>query len=174
MTRFALLSLLALSCASHAQSPVVLADYLDRLTAYEAAQAHELPHSPILTRIQAIDAIASRPNPYSVDLVKGRAVYETRCAPCHGSHGEGATVAVRAYGNVTTGPPLDRPDVRDEFSVGTIAYVAGGTWGSMTQLGEMSDEERWAVAEYVKRGTWWLDNVAARWYHVGSVEGGRY
>jgi len=154
MIRLAILSLLALSCASHAQSPIALNDYMDRLTAYYAARAHELPHSPILTRIQAIDAIASRPNPYPVDLAKGRAVYATRCAPCHGSRGEGALVAIRAYGNAVTGPPLDRPDVRDEFSVGTIAYVAGGTWGSMTQLGEMSDEERWTVAEYVKKGGW--------------------
>lgn len=152
MKRAALLSLLALSCASHANSPAALEEYSQRLTAYHAAQARELSHTPILDRVQKIRSIAGRVNPYPVDLAKGREVYRTRCAPCHGSHGEGAVAVQRVYGCVATGPPLDRPDIRNEISVGTLAYVAGDTFGNMVQLGPMTEEDRWQVAAFVKDG----------------------
>lgn len=149
-----LLLLVLCDCASPMAPPAELEDYSRRLTAYYAAQARELPNGPVLRRVQAITSIANRVDPYAIDLVKGREVYRTRCASCHGAHGEGAQIEVQAYGNVVTGPLLDRRDIQEEYSVGAIAYVAGEAWAYMTPVGQMTDVERWQVAEFVKSGRW--------------------
>lgn len=82
-------------------------------------------------------------------IEKGKGVYITNCATCHGDHGDGNGVA-GAYMN-----PKPRNLIKDKFKLGdkpeqvfkTISEGLPGT--SMVGFGQLSEEDRWATTHYI-------------------------
>ena len=83
------------------------------------------------------------------DVARGKALYATHCAACHGVEGRGDGPAARGL----EPPPSsfhDRARMAQRSAYGlynTITLGVGGT--SMAPFGQLSDEERWALAFYV-------------------------
>lgn len=83
-------------------------------------------------------------------LEKGKSVYTTNCATCHGDKGDGMGPAGQ-YLN-----PKPRNFAKDKFKKGdspdaifkTVTKGLDGT--AMTAFGHLSEEDRWAVTHYVR------------------------
>ncbi len=91
------------------------------------------------------------------NLEIGKAVYESRCAVCHGPHGEGDGPTAKKVSppprnfvtgpfKFTSGPPGSFPTDRDLFKV-----ITEGSYGTaMPSWKVLPESERWAVIEYIK------------------------
>ncbi len=91
-------------------------------------------------------AVAPRAGP---DLKRGAALYAAQCAACHGAEGRGDGIAARgldpAPSNFHDRGRMAQRSVYGLYS--TITLGVGGT--AMTGFGKLSEDERWALAQYV-------------------------
>lgn len=96
-------------------------------------------------------AHAKAPTSTPALLEKGKTSFTTNCATCHGDKGDGNGPA----GQYMTPKPRDYS--KDKFKKGDkveqiFATVTSGLPGtSMVGFGHLSEEERWALAYYVKQ-----------------------
>lgn len=103
----------------------------------------------ITTPLRAQDHIEPAPTPLkslpaipetSADLAKGRQLFETHCAMCHGPHGEGGK-----------GPTLAQPVLpRASNYESLIRIISGGIGGTEMPQAKMEPREIELVAQYVK------------------------
>lgn len=102
-------------------------------------------------------AVAPRTAP---DLKRGAALYAKQCATCHGAQGRGDGPAAKGLDPA----PSDfhdrgRMDQRSLYGLyNTITLGVDGT--SMTAFGQLTEEERWALAFYI--GTLASDTTAGK------------
>jgi cytochrome c oxidase cbb3-type subunit 2 len=116
------------------------------------------PHAASLTPSFLDTPIAPRPAPTAALLERGRKVYQENCVQCHGETGKGdgygapflvppprdLTTAAYKFRTTTSG---SLPTDEDLFR--TISRGANGTGMPPWQY-LLSDEDRWALVDYVK------------------------
>lgn len=82
-------------------------------------------------------------------LTKGKQVYATNCATCHGEHGDG-----RGPASATT-PERPRNFVKGRYEYGSTpgkvfkTVTRGIVKDGMPSFATLSEEERWAVVHYI-------------------------
>lgn len=90
--------------------------------------------------------VAPRTSP---DIKRGAALYVAQCAACHGAEGRGDGIAGKglepAPSNFHDGARMAQRSVYGLYS--TITLGVGGT--GMAAFGALSEDERWALAQYV-------------------------
>lgn len=90
--------------------------------------------------------VAPRNNP---DLKRGATLYAAQCAACHGAEGRGDGVAGKGLdpspSDFHDGARMAQRSIYGLYS--TITLGVGGT--GMTAFSALSEEERWALAQYV-------------------------
>lgn len=91
-------------------------------------------------------------NPYEVNeafLERGKLLYYNTCMPCHGESGKGDGLVIQK--GVPQPPSYTSRRVR-KYKVGQIYHVITVGYGNMASHSQqLNAEDRWAVAEYVKR-----------------------
>jgi mono/diheme cytochrome c family protein len=94
--------------------------------------------------------MAKPPAPTKELLEKGKTVFTNNCVPCHGEKGDGAgPVGVSLN-------PRPRDFTKDPFKQGTapeqiVKSISEGVPGTMmVAWPQLSEEERWAAAYYVR------------------------
>jgi mono/diheme cytochrome c family protein len=107
-------------------------------------------------------ALERSPLPATLELITmGREKFATYCAVCHGTSGFGGSLVALNMGPPR--PPSLRRPAALAFTAGYIFSVATHGMGRMPAYApQLSTEERWAVAAYVKRlqRTTYLDPAA--------------
>ena len=107
-------------------------------------------------RWRVIEAYKLTVAPKSIpDLKRGAALYAAQCAACHGAQGRGDGPAAKGLDPVPSNfHDRDRMAQRSLYGLySTITLGVAGT--SMSGFGQITEEERWALAFYV--GTLGLD-----------------
>lgn len=108
-------------------------------------------------------ALAQSPMPATLEVITlGRQKFATYCAVCHGAGGFGGSIVALNMGPPR--PPSLRRPAALTFPAGYIFSVATHGLGRMPAYApQLTTEERWAVAAYVKRlqRTTFLDPAAA-------------
>lgn len=106
--------------------------------------------------------LAKAPLPATLELITvGRLKFATYCAVCHGTAGFGGSIVALNMGQPR--PPSLRRPAALAFPAGYIYSVATHGLGRMPAYApQLSTEERWAIAAYVKRlqRTTFLDPAA--------------
>ena len=97
------------------------------------------------------DEAAERPNPQTADpasIVRGKAVYTVECLPCHGEHGRGDGPDGFSLDPSPSDLTADRV-VRQRD--GTLFFrISEGHEGMPPFAPRLSDEQRWAVVNYLR------------------------
>lgn len=107
-------------------------------------------------RWRVIDAYNVTVAPKSApDLKRGAMLYAAHCAACHGAHGQGDGPAAKGLDPAPSNfHDRDRMAQRSLYGLySTITLGVAGT--SMNAFGQLTEEERWALAFYI--GTLGLD-----------------
>lgn len=172
--------LLALACSSSSERERVDFERMrlqQRGDVYAASAAFangavvQLPPDSTIPREAAVDAelvpagaasLERSPLPATLALLTvGRQKFATYCAVCHGTAGFGGSLVALNMGPPR--PPSLRRPAALAFPAGYIFSVATHGTGRMPAYApQLSTEERWAVAAYVKRlqRTTYLDPAA--------------
>ncbi len=91
-------------------------------------------------------AVAPRTSP---DLKRGATLFAAQCAACHGNEGRGDGIAAKGLdpspSNFHDHARMAQRSIYGLYS--TITLGVGGT--AMTGFGKLSEDERWALAQYV-------------------------
>ncbi len=118
-----------------------------------------LAYAPGSAAAQWIEVdVPSRPDPATVDVAAGRAIYEERCWFCHGEEGDGrGPVAPYLWPrprDFTMGSYKLRTTMSGELPLDEDLYrtITRGIAGSSMPAWEsvLSEEERWQVIAYIK------------------------
>jgi cytochrome c553 len=123
-------------------------DDMDRQPSFQPMEAPRL-HSPPGSIPRDSRVMASRPFPSSSAMTeKGRQLYATNCAHCHGQTGTGDGPVAGYLRHLPTN--LQSPHVQAKPEAALYTIVTEGLAVMPSFTGELSAEERWAVARYVK------------------------
>lgn len=128
-----------------------------------AAQAGTMPYGYVDTeesREKAIAELISNPYPITTDgLARGKDLYNTFCAICHGEKGDGAGYLVRDA-NPATGdeggkyPVQPAILINDEFTASSNGRLYHAIMYGKNLMGgypdKMNSEERWQVVHYIR------------------------
>ena len=113
-------------------------------------QSQEAPrlHSPAdsVPRTSRSVALPS-PAPPEVLLVEGRHLFDINCAHCHGQTGSGDGPVAGYLKDLPAN--LHRPDVREKSVEALYAIITDGYEAMPAFRGELSADDRWALAYYV-------------------------
>ena len=105
--------------------------------------------SKAIVAAAAIIALAAPPPPTPQRLERGKSIYDSTCAPCHGATGEGNGPVAFAL------KPPPRNLVKDPFKAGDrveqiFATITNGLPNTkMVGYPQIGEDDRWGVAYYV-------------------------
>lgn len=105
---------------------------------------YEIPNTPE-GYLQAKASLKSPLDATSLDVEKGKSLFNIYCAVCHGENGDGKGILVKNE------KFLGVPNYKDrEINEGSIYHVITYGLNSMgSHANQLSQEERWQVADYV-------------------------
>jgi high-affinity iron transporter len=127
---------------------VALVEELQGAIARRVPPAEILPTQNKLIELLGPDASLDFPTE-PVDLAEGRAIYQQRCASCHGDAGRGDGFAAAGLNPPPT-PLGDRELMADVTPAIMYRVVSVGILGtSMAGAADLSPAQRWAVVTYV-------------------------
>jgi high-affinity iron transporter len=129
-------------------SLATLIDSMRAVVGRQAAPAELVALHARLVGVLGPDAALDYPRS-AVSLAEGKAIYETRCASCHGETGNGDGPA--AAGMVPAPPAFaDHALMADVTPALMYRIVSVGIQGTaMTNFSDLTPEQRWAVVTYV-------------------------
>ena len=127
---------------------VALVEELQRAVARRVAPAELLPTQAKLIQLLGPDASLDFPTE-AVDLAEGRAIYQQRCASCHGDAGRGDGVAAAGLTPRPT-PLADHALMSDVTPAIMYRVVSVGIRGTaMAGAADLTPKQKWAVVTYV-------------------------
>ena len=114
------------------------------------AAAPEAPAAPHPATVSAEDK--ARKNPVSfteVSVARGKKIYATQCALCHGDKGDGK--GELAADMKLALPDFTKPDTLKERTDGELFAIIGGWKDPMpAQAGRLTDTHRWNLVNYLR------------------------
>jgi len=114
------------------------------------ASSTQAPAAPHPAAITAEDKARKNPvkfNEVSVD--RGKKIFTTQCALCHGAKGDGK--GELAADMKLTVPDFTKPDTLKGRTDGEIfAIIGAGNETMPSQAGRMTDERRWNLVNYLR------------------------
>lgn len=108
------------------------------------------PQAPHPTVISAEDKARKNPVKFTeVSTDRGKKIFTTQCALCHGAKGDGkGELAADMKLNV---PDLTKPDTLKDKTDGEVFAIIGVGQDPMpAQAGRMTDERRWNLVNYLR------------------------
>jgi mono/diheme cytochrome c family protein len=129
---------------------VVLTACPQNMSEQPSFQSQEAPrrHSPADSVPRTSRAVAlPSPAPPEVLLVEGRHLFDINCAHCHGQTGSGDGPVAGYLKELPAN--LHRPDVREKSVEALYAIITDGYEAMPAFRGELSADDRWALAYYV-------------------------
>ena len=114
------------------------------------AAAPAAPASPHPATVSAEDKARKNPVGFTeVSVSRGKKIYGTQCALCHGDKGDGK--GDLAADMKLTLPDFTKPDTLKERTDGELFAIIGGWKDPMPpQAGRMSDTHRWNLVNYLR------------------------
>ena len=114
------------------------------------AAAPEAPAAPHPATISAEDKARKNPVGFTeVSVARGKKIYATQCALCHGDKGDGK--GELASDMKLTLPDFTKPDTLKERTDGELFAIIGGWKDPMpAQAGRLTDTHRWNLVNYLR------------------------
>ena len=108
------------------------------------------PAGPHVFTISAEDAARKNPvNFTDVSVERGKKIYVTQCAMCHGEKGDGKGEIVEEMG--ITPPDLTKPETLKKRTDGELFTIIGqGATVMPGQAKRLSDRHRWQIVNYLR------------------------
>lgn len=115
-----------------------------------AATAATAPQAVHGFKTTPADAAKKNPNKFTtVSVDRGKKIYDTQCAMCHGAKGDGKGDMVA---EMKINPPdFTKPETLDKLRDGELFAIIGG--GSETMPGQgvrMPDSRKWNLVNYLR------------------------
>jgi mono/diheme cytochrome c family protein len=113
----------------------------------EAAPAQAVPHT---FKITPEDAARKNPIKFTEAAVaRGKKIYMTQCALCHGDKGDGKSELSKEMG--INPPNFTDPETLKKRTDGALfAIISTGLEPMPGQHGRMSDKQRWYLVDYLR------------------------
>jgi len=114
------------------------------------AAAPEAPAAPHPATISAEDKARKNPVGFTeVSVARGKKIYATQCALCHGDKGDGK--GELASDMKLTLPDFTKPDTLKDRTDGELFAIIGSWKDPMpAQAGRLSDTHRWNLVNYLR------------------------
>ena len=114
------------------------------------AAAAAAPAAPHPATISAEDKARKNPVKFTeISVARGKKIYGTQCALCHGDKGDGK--GELASDMKLTLPDFTKPDTLKDRTDGELFTIIGAGQDPMPpQTGRMTDERRWNLVNYLR------------------------
>lgn len=115
-----------------------------------AGAATQTPAAPHPTVVPAEDAARKNPVKFTtVSVERGKKIYDTQCALCHGQKGDGKGELAQ---EMKIAPPdFTKPETLDKRTDGDLFFLIGSGSGTMPGQGQrLTDRHKWNLVNYLR------------------------
>jgi cytochrome c1 len=114
------------------------------------ADAPAAPQGPHVFTISAEDAALKNPAKFTdVSVKRGKRIYDTQCAMCHGENGDGKGDIVEDMG--INPPDFTNPETLKKRTDGELFAIIGvGSPAMPAQAKRLSDRHKWQIVNFLR------------------------